>query len=116
MLVSVLAAALVSGSPAASDDLLGTWKAMPTPGIATIDQLTFTSDGRVLGGEDSFIGNYTVSGPRVTVPSRMGTLIYMRTSEGRLCAPAGRGVEPLAGSLPKGHGYIVCYHRLKQPS
>lgn len=115
MLVSILTAALLSASPAASD-LLGTWKALPTPGIATIDQMTFTRDGRVLGGRNNFIGNYTVRGRRVTVPSPMGTLIYVRTSEGRLCVPAGRGLESVAGSLPTDHQYMICYHKLDQPT
>lgn len=115
MLVSILTAALLSASPAAPD-LLGTWQALPSPGITTIDQMTFTRDGRVLGGGDSFIGNYSVSGRQVTVPSPMGTLIYVRTNEGRLCVPPGRGLEPIAGALPTDKQYMICYHKVDQPT
>ncbi|MDO8322129.1 MAG: hypothetical protein Q7T23_04230 [Phenylobacterium sp.] len=112
MLIEILAAALLSGSPESSI-VLGTWKALPMPGVNTIEHVSFTSDGRMLEVRGGLIGPYWVTGNRVTVSSDMGTLSYERTNDGRLCVVPGEGFEVLAGAVSANESYTVCYRQVE---
>ena len=112
MFIAIAAAAVLSGSPA-SNITLGTWKALPMAGLNTIEQLSFTPDGRVLEVRGGLIGHYKVTGNRVAVSSDMGALNYERTNDGRLCVVPGPGFEVVAGSASMSERYTVCYRRVE---
>lgn len=111
----VLLASLAASIPAPRA-IVGSWVVQPVAGVRTFDRLTFSDDGRVVGLGFRTARPYTVSGNKVTVPSRMGTLTYELTEDGRLCAPRGNGFEPAAGVGRQPMGYTVCYRKVVTPT
>jgi heat shock protein HslJ len=90
-----LAAAAASAKP---PTLVGAWRAEDLPGVATIKELTFTADGRLIAGKNQLLGLYAVDGKRIVARSGQITYAYELTGDGRLCVSPGPTLTPLGGA------------------
>jgi hypothetical protein len=108
----ILAAGVaVAGEP---KEIVGTWRADALPGVTTIDQLTFTTDGRLLAGKNQLLGRYVVDGRRVVARSAQITYPYELMDDGRLCISPGPSLMPLAKASGGEPARGQCYRKSKE--
>ncbi len=105
----LITATLLVANPDERAEVIGVWRSEPLPGVATIERLTFTPDGRLIAGQNRQLGRYVVAGRKVSAQGGGVTYAYELTEDGRLCVSPGPSLQPLAdgqaSALTKGQCY-----------
>lgn len=116
IVISMFVLALGIANLPAQEGVIGTWEALPKPGVLTMERLNFTREGQLWTGS-TLVGDYAVVGNIVRAKSRFGDRhTYAVLNDGRLCAYPEASLNPYAAQETDKLGRGLCYRKTRQTS